>query len=391
MAPKGRGTKRGAAKTATAAAAKKTKLDPGVAAVMSAVEQTPSLPEGARRLLLAIAPYTFGTAVEQRHEAQTKAAAMIGEAVAVREQLLQEQVRTTEERRDEATQSLAGLEASCKEAEEVLGAAVGAADAQRLALAEAEGAVTRARAVVAEKQVSHKPLEAELAKAQEELRSLQAAAEGPLRAIVEGPCDDETLAKEHYAALLPFIERLGLDESLLSALPSSCTTPLAARSDFGKMAVQELGNAFGRSVAKAAEAVEARAAVVREAHASVGSVAAELDAAVASANSAEEALDAARQRQEAAAIAAATAKRDCASQRAALEDLTERVTAAISALQEFQDTSLASFKLLQGRQLRQREEPKLPKAAEDGAGIAEGIAAAAAAVVPAAPVDVGGA
>merc|ERR1719258_516455 len=68
----------------------------------------------------------------------------------------------------------------------------------------------------------------------------------------------------HYISLKPFIQHLGLEESLSSALPSSCAKAKDQRGSFDQLVLSELGKAMVAKIAALETAVRDEATVVSD-------------------------------------------------------------------------------------------------------------------------------
>lgn len=73
--------------------------------------------------------------------------------------------------------------------------------------------------------------------------------ERDVQAIVEGR------AGAHYKNCLPILDSLGLDDSLITALPSACVKPPAERGPFDTMVVTQLETSFSNKVASLTSAL----------------------------------------------------------------------------------------------------------------------------------------
>merc|ERR1719247_2791578 len=68
----------------------------------------------------------------------------------------------------------------------------------------------------------------------------------------------------HHSNLKPFIQTLGLEDSLTSALPSSCTKPKDQRGSFDEVVITELGKAMEGKIASLTKSAEEELAGVDE-------------------------------------------------------------------------------------------------------------------------------
>merc|ERR1719335_1691187 len=66
----------------------------------------------------------------------------------------------------------------------------------------------------------------------------------------------------HHSFLKPFIENLGLEDSLVNALPSSCVKPKEQRGGFDELVLGELGKALEGKIAALDKSIAEEAAGV---------------------------------------------------------------------------------------------------------------------------------
>jgi len=132
--------------------------------------------------------------------------------------------------------------------------------AASLAAQEASEEATKARkaaeSAVAEAKDSLKKSQA----TQEDLEKQKAAIDVAYLEHFKAPMDaDET---PHYPSLKPFIEHLGLEDSLSSALPSSCAKPKDQRGSFDQLVLGEMGKAMVAKIAGLEKSIADEAAAV---------------------------------------------------------------------------------------------------------------------------------
>merc|ERR1719262_716969 len=100
---------------------------------------------------------------------------------------------------------------------------------------EADGVLTSAKQKVEEKK---REGDAPIEKARKAKEELDKAIDVDLVAVLTG--EDKAASKKHCEALLPIAASLGLDESLLSALPAACAKRAIERGHFDKVVVDAL-------------------------------------------------------------------------------------------------------------------------------------------------------
>mmetsp|Transcript_72 Transcript_72/g.156 ORF Transcript_72/g.156 Transcript_72/m.156 type:complete len:354 (+) Transcript_72:98-1159(+) len=270
MAPK-KATKRSDGTTATPAA-KRMKADPNLAGVVEALEKAAGLPEGCRKMLLACVPHTFCTPCGERHESQVQVVEMIGEAMQGVETTLKEAADKESDKVADVEASKAGLQAALTEAEATQTTAAEEVKAKKALAAEAAVAANSAKSFLQEAEDTRRVGDTGFLQAQESKAALEACIESQLQAIIDGQGDPE----QHYRALLPLLTNLGLDDSLLNALPSTCKKTAADRGSFDTMVLEQLGTCLREQVAKLAKDIEEATPAAQERAAAVEVARAEL-------------------------------------------------------------------------------------------------------------------
>jgi hypothetical protein len=224
--------------------AKRLKPEPMLKGVTTAIDLS-SLPVDVKRMFQKLAPLSFATPAAERHDFQAKVVDMVGEIVV--------QLQTTM-RQDIDAKDEAATERSL--ARDELLSVVSRAEASKAEKESASEALASSSAEVAK---SLEDKEAELRHAQEEQRVGDAkhaadvtAAESfaqslgsHLRPILNGHGAKKEL-ELNLKTLMPLIRPLKLDSSLSCALKTSYTKPLAERSSFDTLVVQELESALQR-------------------------------------------------------------------------------------------------------------------------------------------------
>jgi hypothetical protein len=140
-------------------------------------------------------------------------------------------------------------------------AAMFASEAAKTATKTAETASAKAIEAQTKADADHANLEKE-----------KAAIEVAYQEHFKAPMDANECPQHTF--LKPFVDTLGLEESLISALPSSCMKPKDQRGGFDELVLVELGKAFvakiaaiGQSIVEAAASITARKADVASAEA----------------------------------------------------------------------------------------------------------------------------
>jgi len=191
------------------------------------------------------------------------------------EETLQDNKKKLAEAVENAQKELTDLEASKSTILDALNAAravlelkQGAKTAAQSAFLDAKAATKTAEESLAEAVESQKQGDASFAALETEKAAIDAAYQEHFKTPMdanEGP---------HHSFLKPFIETLGLEDSLTSALPSSCVKPKEQRGGFDDLVLTELGKALvskieslDKNIAEAASVATERKVAVTSAEA----------------------------------------------------------------------------------------------------------------------------
>merc|ERR1719162_190148 len=152
---------------------------------------------------------------------------------------------------------------------------------------EAKAAVKSAEDALKEANVAQKKGDATHTKLEKEKAAIEVAHQEHFKT----PMDAD--GGPHHKELQPFIKCLGLEDSLTSALPSSCLKPKDQRGGFDELVLGELGKALVAKIADLEKSVADEVTGVIERKAAITSCEAVLDAKKAAEKTVEAALDAA--------------------------------------------------------------------------------------------------
>jgi len=220
-------------------------------------------------MLEAGVPGCLGPPANERHQLQSSMVQWIGETIEGVEARLRQAV-------DEEAAKVAKADEACKEAENAVSDAKGILEAKDAELAEKKSAkneavqaVKSAKAGLTEAQVAQKKGDASLAEAGKHKEEYEGILNNHVGYLKEDDGFDVNRAKTHTTEVMRTAKKIGLDESLLTALPSACTTTPSQRGSFDKMVISELESSFQNKVAAlteemstGAEATANRAAAV---------------------------------------------------------------------------------------------------------------------------------
>jgi len=250
MPPKG--SKR-AVQGVAAEAKKKPKLDSMMVGVVDALGQATEIPEDCRAMLEAGVPGCLGPPANERHELQNSMVKWIGETIEGVEARLRQAV-------DDEAAKVAQAQAAKAEAEKAVGDAKGILEAKdadlvanKTAHKEAAQAVKSAKAGLTEAQAAQKKGDASLAEAGKVKEEFEGVLRDHTGYLKEDDGFDAKTAKTHTTQVMRFAKKLGLDDSLLTALPSACATMPSKRGSFDKMVISEMESSFQTKVTALAE------------------------------------------------------------------------------------------------------------------------------------------
>jgi hypothetical protein len=230
-----KGTKR--SEDGTAPAQKKAKVDPKVASVKQTLESA-DLPEPCKAMLLAMLPHSLCVPKDLRTEPQSRAVDMLREVYDAIELKLKNAAEAEKAKVTEIEASKDKLDAALSEAESRHSATTATMESCKATLAECFGSTNERKLAFAAAQEAERTGNAPGLILEEEHRGLMCALDEHLKALKEGSWETGS-AKRHLDALLPLASKL-TDESLVTALPSTCIKPPGDRSSFDNMVIQQL-------------------------------------------------------------------------------------------------------------------------------------------------------
>jgi len=239
MAPRGN-------KRTTAAAAspkKKSRVDPKFAGIVATLSQVnDSLSENCREMLVAMASPCLTTFKSDRHDLQKAGVEMIEETLLQHKNKLIEAKDSAQAKLTELEGSKAALVQALDEAKVSLEAKKTCFLSAHNVREEAKTAVKAAESALADAKKAQAEGDAKFDSLEKEKVALEAAHSEHFKAPMEaseGP---------HHQFLKPFIATLGLEDSLTSALPSSCEKAKEQRGGFDDLVLAELGKALERKI-----------------------------------------------------------------------------------------------------------------------------------------------
>jgi len=242
--------------------------------VVASLDGAAGLPKHCLDMLHAIAPLALATPAAERHECHNKIVHMISEVLAGIENDLAAQVAAADCRMREVEDEKAALHAAEKGAELSLAEKHDVVTAAAKRLEECTHPVELARGAVAEAEGAQAQGDALLRETTHAKEAYEAALSNHLRPLKDTSPETTGAMETHVSALVPLCETIGLDESLLKALPAAASRIAESRSMFDSMVFQQLEDELAKHIgtlterlAGGAPAAAERAAAVQEARA----------------------------------------------------------------------------------------------------------------------------
>lgn len=225
----------------TAPQQKKAKVDPKLASVKHTIESA-DLPEPCKAMLLAMLPHSLCVLKDLRTEQQSRAVEMISEVYDAIELKLKNTAEKESAKVTEIEASKDTVDKALAEAESRHSGTTATVESSKAALAQCFGVTNERKLALAAAEESERTGNAPGMAVEEEHRGLKCALDEHLKVLKEGSWETGS-AKRHLDALLPLAAKL-TDESLVTAMPSTCIKPPADRSTFDNMVVDQLETSF---------------------------------------------------------------------------------------------------------------------------------------------------
>lgn len=347
MAPSKSGKRSAAAQAAEDA--KRAKADPCMAGVLDALKQAESLPEDCRAMLSAGVAGSLGTPAAERHEHQSMLVKFIGEVIDGVQGRLQEAVDSANTEQATADEKKQELETKVEEAKARLTEEDENIANKKAALAMAVQGVTDAVEKLRAAHQAQRTGDTKMLEAAKDKQMLETTLERDIGYLKREEGFQPSQASKHVDALVPIAKRLGLDDSLLAAMPASCTKAPGDRGGFDTMVVSSLETNLRENVSRLAAELEAGYGSKEERAAMVTAAQGNADAAEERRQIASAELEATKEDQ----ARAATAVRDAeAAVRAFIKaqgTLAQNCRDKADALRNFIDYNVECFKMLRDK------------------------------------------
>lgn len=352
--PSAKGTKR--ATSAVASSPKKrSRVDPLFAGIIATLQGANDVSEQCRDMVIAFVAPSLSAPKGERHGLQNLGVKMIDEMLHDHQKKLVEAVEVAQKELTDLegskTTLMQTLEAAKSHLEEKKAEYLSAQKASEEA---AEATKTSQNALIEAKDLLKKS-EAR----HEDFEKQKAAIDAAYLEHFKAPMDaDET---PHYISLKPFIEHLGLEESLSSALPSSCAKAKDQRGSFDQLVLSELGKAMVAKIAALETAVHDEATIVSDHKSAIVVAEGALEAKTAAEKDAASSLDVATAAQKEAGAALQKASDDWAAFEPRVQEATDKHNLENTIRIDFEEGTLRDFVNLRDK------EKEIPAPAEEEA------------------------
>jgi len=255
-------TKRAAEGEADAAPAKKAR-DRLLDGVLDGLKQAQNLPDSCRAMLAAAAPSCLRTPPAERHEAQALFVRFIGEAIDSVCVALEDSLNAIKVSIAKMAEGRGGLVAQVEHAK----AAVQTQDAditrREEAMSAAGAQVESARSALVEAKRLQTEGDAKLVEVGKDKQELEAAMKN-VKLLQEEEGFVASQVAERVNILVPIAKRLGLDDSLVIALPTASGRHPSKRGPLDHMVLEQLQNGLVSEVAKLSSELEAGSPAMQE-------------------------------------------------------------------------------------------------------------------------------
>lgn len=223
------------------------RVDPLLAGVEDGLLQAYDIPEVVRGMLLAGLPGSL-LCVGPRCELQEAIVKMVDETLQGVDKALQAALEAQEAAVVAADAARDASKVKVVDADGALVVARHHLEEKRAAVLAAKQDLANAEAALAEKLATQKTGDAAFEKAKRVKEDMDKAVNISLEAVLAGTDGN---GKAHCAALVPIVTKLGLDESLVNALPAACVKSSAERGHFDKVVVDALETSLKEGLASA--------------------------------------------------------------------------------------------------------------------------------------------
>lgn len=307
------------------------------------------LNEECRKMLVAMLPQGVCVPASERHALQDASVKMLDDVFQGILAEMQAEIDTETEKLSCVEASKASLEFKVQEASAALAEASAAFALRKATLAEAAKAVLTTKVSLADAEKEQRQGDASHNQAKKEKDSLESALAEDFRLLRDGEVEAEE-AQHHYDKLAALTSTLGLEESLMTALPTSMVKKPSARGSFDTMVVAQLEEGLLRQVAKLNEVIEAGAPAAEARQAAVAAACNQLESAKQAQQLAADELNAATELQQQREKEHEASLASMANYAPEYKQATETRDSKVEQLQLFKDWNLACFETVRDRE-----------------------------------------
>jgi len=345
------------ANTGASSAAKKVKaaaepkVDPAFASVTDAVMEAEQIPQRTRTMLVEMLPFSLKFASDERHELQSMAVDMVEETLTAKKSALDANAAAEVNALDALKASESQLGITVTESEAALASQTEVAKTKASDLEKAEEDEKASEAHLKKLREEDEGAAAKLEDMKKERGDIDAAVAEHFEPMKEGE------AKAHFKKLEPFLKKISIESTLLTALPSTCAKKKESRGTFDNIVLEELGKAFNAKIASLTTAIDGEGPAAEHRAAALSSAEQDYNAKKASREQATADRDAANQEKDVREAALAKAKHAVDDFQPQVDEVTSRLSAAQTALADFEAGPFTNFQKIKNRIAAVPEEP----------------------------------
>jgi chromosome segregation ATPase len=325
------------AKTASPGKKQKTEVESPFVDIIATLQGADHLPERCREMLVNMVAPSLNTAQSERHALQTLGVTMIEETMLGAKEKLVQAIDQAQKELSELEGSRESLVSCVSETEAAHTSKTSTEQAKQSALDEAKKAVADAGDALADAKEAERKGEEPLTNLRQEKVTLESLLQDHFKTPMEA---DEG---PHYAELKPHIPKLGLDESLAIALPSSAAKKKDQRGGFDTVVLTELEKALIAQIETITKGIAEEEPKMAERKAAVHTAETTLDQKMTTEKAASVELEAAQAAREASALELSKAKDGVATFAPRVEEATIKHSELVLKLKNFETGPFATF------------------------------------------------
>jgi hypothetical protein len=311
--------------------------EPALAGIVAIVQASNDIPDRCRDMLVAMVAPSLSKPKTERHAMHTLGVSMIEETLQATRSKLSQAVEQEQQRLSEIETSKASLEESLKLVEANLVSKESLEQAAQVAFD---------IATTATKDCQDQLLEAkgEVRKNEDQVSKL-IAEKSMFKMLLQDHYTEPMQRDEgpHFIQFEPHIQKLGLDESLLIALPCICTKSKEQRGGFDNVVLGELEKAVCEKIELLGKDIEDEEPKLAECRTALLVKEADLDGKITSQKAAANDLEEAKTAREKSEAEVVTTKKDVAEVGPAIQEAVKKHEEALLELKSFETGPLASF------------------------------------------------